>query len=99
MGADVLRTRPYRLDATVDTDFAAVRRLLRAGQPAEALRAASGRLLPRSDAPEIRELRDELEAGLRRGVLHCGDADLLAEATRRRAERGGTGARHHAASH
>ncbi|MGE3254108.1 GAF domain-containing protein [Pseudonocardia sp.] len=79
LGADVLRTRPYRLDGTVDTDFGTVRRLLRAGQPAEALRAASGRLLPRSDAPEIRELRDELEAGLRRGVLHGGDADLLAE--------------------
>ena len=34
-------------------------------------------MLPRSDAPEIRELRDELEAGLRRAVLDTDDADLL----------------------
>jgi hypothetical protein len=79
IGADVLRTRPYRLDAVVDTDFGAVRRLLRAGQIAEALRAGEGRLLPRSDAPEIRELRDELEAGLRHAVLDSGEVDLLAE--------------------
>jgi hypothetical protein len=35
-------------------------------------------MLPRSDAPEIRELRDELEAALRRQVLDAGDVDLLA---------------------
>ena len=38
IGADVLRTRPYRLYATVDTDFGTVRRALAAGKPAEALR-------------------------------------------------------------
>lgn len=78
IGADVLRTRPYRLDAGVDSDFDAVRQALRAGHPAEALRACDGPLLPRSDAPEIRELRDELEAGLRHAVLDAGDLDLLA---------------------
>lgn len=77
IGADVLRTRPYRLDAVVETDFGTVRRLLRAGQAAEALRVGEGRLLPRSDAPEIRELRDELEVGLRRAILDAGDVDLL----------------------
>ena len=51
IGSDVLRTRPYRLDATVDTDFGTVRRALAAGKPAEALRACAGPLLPRSDAP------------------------------------------------
>jgi hypothetical protein len=78
IGADVLRTRPYRLDAAVDADFDAVRRALRAGHPAEALRVCGGSMLPRSDAPEIRELRDELEAALRRQVLDAGDVDLLA---------------------
>jgi hypothetical protein len=77
IGADVLRTRPYRLDAIVDSDFGTVRRLLRAGQPAEALRACRGSLLPRSDAPEIRELRDELDAGLRRAILRADDPELL----------------------
>lgn len=78
VGADVLRTRPYRLAATVDTDFGTVRRALRAGRAAEALRACAGPLLPRSDAPEIREERDGLVAGLRRAVLDAGDVELLA---------------------
>ncbi|WP_232665028.1 helix-turn-helix domain-containing protein [Pseudonocardia sp. TRM90224] len=77
IGTDVLRTRPYRLDATVDTDFEAVRRALRAGRPADALRNCGGSLLPRSDAPEIRELRDEIDATLRRMVLATDDTDLL----------------------
>jgi hypothetical protein len=42
-----------------------------------ALHACSGALLPRSDAPAIRELRDELVAGLRRAVLAAGDLELL----------------------
>ncbi len=78
IGAEVLRTRPYRLDAVVDTDFGATRRALRNGQVAEALRACAGPLLPRSDAPEIRELRDELAAGLRGAVLDADDVELLA---------------------
>nr|MBA3906601.1 transcriptional regulator [Pseudonocardiales bacterium] len=78
IGADVLRTRPYRLDAAVDSDFESTRRALRAGQVSEALRACGGPLLPRSDAPEIRELRDELVAGLRRAVLDADDVELLA---------------------
>src|SRR3954454_5825215 len=69
IGSDALRTRPYRLYADVDTDFGAGRRALVAGQVAEALRACAGPLLPRSDAPEIRELRDDRVAGLRRPVL------------------------------
>jgi hypothetical protein len=82
IGADVLRTRPYRLDAAVDTDFGTVRRALAAGQPAEALRACAGLLLPRSDAPEIREERDALAMGLRRAVLAADETDLLAEYAR-----------------
>ena len=78
IGTDVLATRPYRLAADVDTDFAAARRALRAGRVAEALRTCRGALLPRSEAPAIRELRDELEAGLRRGVLASGEPELLA---------------------
>jgi hypothetical protein len=78
IGADVLRTRPYRLDATVDADFDAVRRALRAGQPDVAVRACDGPLLPGSDAPEIRAERDGLVAALRRAVLDSDDAGLLA---------------------
>jgi len=82
IGADVLRTRPYRLDAAVDTDFGTVRRALRNGRPTEALRACAGPLLPRSDAPEIREEREALGAGLRRAVLAANEADLLVDFAR-----------------
>jgi len=82
IGSDVLRTRPYRLDADVDTDFGTVGRALAAGQPAEALRACAGPLLPRSDAPEIREERDALVVGLRRAVLAADERDLLADYAR-----------------
>jgi hypothetical protein len=79
IGNDVLRTRPYRLAAAVDSDFESVRRELRAGRTAEALRACAGPLLPRSDAPEVRELRDQLQAGLRHAVLTSYDPDLMAD--------------------
>jgi hypothetical protein len=69
VGADVLRTRPYRLAGAVDSDFGSARRSLRAGQVAAALRACAGPLLPRSDATEVRQLREELTAGLRSAVL------------------------------
>jgi hypothetical protein len=78
IGNEVLRTRPYRLTAAVDSDFDAVRRAVRAGRPADALRACAGPLLPRSDAPEIRELRESLTASLRLAVLQSGDPGLLA---------------------
>ncbi|SDY57649.1 GAF domain-containing protein [Modestobacter sp. DSM 44400] len=77
IGPDSLRTRPYRLVPTVDSDFALVHRALEAGRVDAALHACSGALLPRSDAPAVRELRDELVAGLRRAVLAAGDLDLL----------------------
>ena len=77
LGPDLLRTRPYRLDAVVDTDFGRVRRALQEGRVGEALGACAGPLLPRSDAPEIRGVRDELEVGLRRAVLESDDVDLV----------------------
>jgi hypothetical protein len=77
IGTDVLKTRPYRLAATVDADFDTLRAALREGRVADALRGCSGPLLPRSDAPDIRGARDELEVGLRRAVLESEDAELV----------------------
>ncbi|MBC3193673.1 GAF domain-containing protein [Pseudonocardia sp. C8] len=77
LGTDLLLTRPYRLATAPDADFLRVRVALREGRAAEALDACAGALLPRSDAPAVRELRDELTAGLRHAVLDADDAELL----------------------
>ncbi|MEQ3550820.1 GAF domain-containing protein [Pseudonocardia nematodicida] len=77
LGADMLLTRPYRLAAEPEADFLRVRAALRDGRAAAALDACRGELLPRSDAPAVRELRDELVAGLRHAVLATDDGDLL----------------------
>jgi hypothetical protein len=77
IGPELLHTRPYRLVPTVVSDFAQVQAALRAGRVEAALAACAGPLLPGSDAPAIRELRDELAADLRRAVLATGDRELL----------------------
>jgi GAF domain-containing protein len=68
---------PYRLIATADTDLAAIQQLLHDGKAREAAQRYTGRLLPRSEAPGIAELRDELEGWMRRSVLAADDADTL----------------------
>ncbi|MCG8927905.1 GAF domain-containing protein [Lentzea sp. CC55] len=73
----VLLTRPYRLDAVVRGDFLDVRTALRSGDAGRATRHYSGDLLPRSDAPVVREERTDLAAAVRKGVLERGDLDAL----------------------
>ncbi|WP_367131543.1 GAF domain-containing protein [Saccharothrix sp. HUAS TT1] len=73
----VLLTRPYRLSADVRGDFLAVRDALRAGDVTTAAAAYRGELLPRSDAPVVRDEREDLVAALRRGLLDRGDAEAL----------------------
>ncbi|MEV6239026.1 GAF domain-containing protein [Lentzea sp. NPDC051838] len=75
----VLLTRPYRLDAVVQGDFLDVRTALRTGDARRATRHYSGELLPRSDAPVVREERADLAAAVRRRVLDTGDVDSLLE--------------------
>ena len=77
LGARSVETHPYRLNLPVDADWAEVGRLVRAGQPREALRIYRGPLLPASDAPEIVETRALLEESLRRSILTTADPDLL----------------------
>ncbi|MEU5690365.1 GAF domain-containing protein [Actinosynnema sp. NPDC020468] len=73
----VLLTRPYRLHADVRGDFVTVREALRAGDVPQAAAAYRGALLPRSDAPAVREEREDLAAAVRRGVLDHGDGEAL----------------------
>jgi hypothetical protein len=69
--------KPYRLNCDVDADFLTVRRLLAEGAGAAAARLYRGPLLPRSESPTIRTVRDELAAQLRRQLLDCGGPDAL----------------------
>ncbi|MBE9375333.1 GAF domain-containing protein [Saccharopolyspora sp. HNM0983] len=69
LGADVLRTRPYRLQVELDSDLARARGALDRGQVGTALRLRAGDLLPDSESPAVRDERDELRACLRSAVL------------------------------
>ncbi|WP_043268181.1 helix-turn-helix domain-containing protein [Streptomyces sp. CT34] len=73
----LLHSRPYRLDRPVETDLDAVERELAGGDPAAALDAYRGPLLPSSEAPGIRRLRAALEDRLRRALLSARDPDQL----------------------
>ncbi len=73
----VLLTRPYRLSADVRGDFLAVREALRSGNVGLAVSAYRGELLPRSDAPVVREERDDLDGAVRRAVIDHGDVEAL----------------------
>ncbi|WP_083782114.1 GAF domain-containing protein [Kineococcus radiotolerans] len=82
-----LSAAPYRLLGPVRCDALAVRDAVRAGRPREAVRAWTGDLLPASDAPRVRELREELRAGLRAAVLEGDDDQALLEFSRTAAGR------------
>jgi hypothetical protein len=68
---------PYRIDAAVESDINEVARLLRGGRAMEAAAHYPGPILPRSTAPGIVELRDELEGWTRRAVVASNDVDAL----------------------
>ncbi|WP_405904313.1 GAF domain-containing protein [Streptomyces sp. NBC_00656] len=79
LGPELLRSRPYRLGATVDADFDTVARRLESGAVAAALAAYAGPLLPRSQAPAVVRLRHRLAGQLRAALIARGDPGLLAD--------------------
>lgn len=72
-----IAAKPYRLTVPVEADFLELRRLLTAGSPGALARAYPGPLLPRSESPEIRRERDELEVQVRARLLLHGSPDDL----------------------
>lgn len=78
LGPDLLDSRPYRLRGTVRADFRTVGELLERGDPAGALDAYAGPLLPASDAPGVTRLRRLVDGQLRAAVLATRDPALLA---------------------
>ncbi len=63
-----LATRPYRLVGDLDADLLELFRHLRDGRVDDALALAGDGLLPRSRAPGVARLRDELDEALREAV-------------------------------
>ena len=77
LGSEIVLSRPYRLAVPLDTDAAEVRRLLARGDRRAALRRYLGPVLPRSEAPYVAELREQLHAELRQALLGVPDPELL----------------------
>jgi transcriptional regulator of acetoin/glycerol metabolism len=73
----LLQSRPYRLTSPVRSDHAEVAAALRRGDPAAAVAAYAGPLLPNSEAPGVVAERRWMEARLRSAVLGCDDPELL----------------------
>jgi len=74
---DLVGSRPYRLVEPISADFLDVAKALRDKDPAAALAAYGGTLLPRSEAPEVIAERHWLDVRLRTAVIESGNAPLL----------------------
>jgi hypothetical protein len=70
-------SRPYRLAAPLRTDLDTVRDLLAAGDVHAALTQYTGPVLPRSSAPGVERLRDELAAEMRGAILASKDPGVV----------------------
>lgn len=81
VGSKVFGSRPYRLLIPIATDVEALRAALDSGDVETAVRLYSGPVLPRSTAPGVIDIRDELRVRLRTAVLRSGDTTVLSRWT------------------
>jgi transcriptional regulator of acetoin/glycerol metabolism len=72
-----LESRPYRLDATVETDAHQVLSLLDRGAHRVALAAYRGDVLPDSRAPGVEEFRASIRTALREALLAEASVEVL----------------------
>jgi len=79
----LLQSRPYRLTSPVSADYLEVRAALQRGDVAGAVARYTGPLLPRSEAPAVREQRQWLDTLLRSAVLASADPAVLQSWTER----------------
>lgn len=75
-------SRPYRLSAPLELDVHRVLGFLERGAHKVALGAYAGSVLPRSDAPGIVAIRDELRAALRDAMMTDASAETLLDYAR-----------------
>ncbi|MET8425403.1 GAF domain-containing protein [Nocardia sp. NPDC004860] len=81
VGSNVFGSRPYRLRVPIATDVEALRAALDSGDVDSAVRLYAGPVLPRSTAPGVIDIRDELRVRLRTAVLRSGDASVMSRWT------------------
>jgi hypothetical protein len=82
LGEELLASRPYHLAAAISGDWLALEAQLAAGDVRRALRDYRGPILPRSTAPGVVRLREQLHHGLRAAVLASREPDLMSTWTR-----------------
>ncbi len=82
LGEELLASRPYRLTAPVTGDWLAVEAQLAAGDLRSAMKGYGGPVLPRSSAPGVVRMREQVGASLRQALLRSGAADLMSAWTR-----------------
>jgi hypothetical protein len=75
-------SKPYRLSRPIELDVHRVLSFLERGAHKVALGAYPGPLLPRSDAPGIATIRDELRGALRSAMMTGAGVDTLLEYAR-----------------
>ncbi|CAN5256352.1 MAG: transcriptional regulator [Nocardioides sp.] len=69
--------RPYRLDSRVTSDLDQLRDRVRTGDLSSAVDLYRGDVLPLSDAPGVRRLRDRVRGAIRTALLQGQDPDAL----------------------
>jgi hypothetical protein len=84
LGDHLLASRPYRLICEVRSDWTAVTAHLAAGDLAGALRRYRGPLLPRSEAPGVVEVREDVHRALRAAILSADEPEFMLDWTRTR---------------
>lgn len=84
LGEDVVRSRPYRLDGRISSDWQVVEAHLDAGDMRSAVRCYAGPLMSQSTAPGVVARREQLELRLRSAILSSNSVDLLTMWTRSR---------------
>lgn len=72
-----LHSQPYRIDAPLTTDAAAAMNALDRGDITAALQCAPAEVLPKSEAPGIAEIRQQVAVTLREAVLADANAEQL----------------------
>ncbi len=77
LGEGAMSSRPYRITVPVSSDVDDMRLRLVRGAVRKAVADYAGPVLPRSQAPGVVELRDDLHQRLRSAVLAHGSLDVL----------------------